>query len=62
MFVLLYISTLTVIVSGEANPDVVIFGGVEVPDELHIRSGVDGHQLPVGFLAVVAGVRPRVAL
>lgn len=39
-----------------------IFGVVEVPDELHLRSAVEGHQVGLERLAVVAGVGPREAL
>lgn len=56
------ISTLTVVVPGEADPDVVTSGVVEAPDELHLRSAVDGHQLCLGRLAVESGVRPRETL
>lgn len=62
MTVLLSISTLTVVVPREADPDVVIFGVVHVPDELHICSLVDGHQLCPVWLAVVLGVWPRETL
>lgn len=39
---------LTVIVPGEANPDVVVFGVVHVPDELQFRSAVNGDQIGPG--------------
>lgn len=58
----LVLSTLTVAVPGEADPHVVIFGGVEVPDELHLGPAVDGHQVGPERLAVVSGVRPGVTL
>lgn len=51
-------SKLTVVVPGEADPDVVIFGVVEVPDELDLCSAVDGGQVPPDRLAVVSRVRP----
>lgn len=53
---------LTVAVPGESDPDVVVFGVVEVPDELHLGSAVDGDHLPPGRLAVVSRVRPGEAL
>lgn len=55
-------ATLTVVVPGEADPDVVIFGVVEVPDELHLRSAVNRCQVSPDGLTVVSGVRPRVTL
>lgn len=54
--------TLTVPVPGESDPDIVVFGVVEVPDELHLGSAVDGGQLRLGCLAVVSGVWPGEAL
>lgn len=52
------LSALTVVVPGEADPDVVNFGVVEVPDELHLRSAVHRRQLRPDRLTVVSGVRP----
>lgn len=49
---------LTVVVPGEADPQVVILGVVEVSDELHLGSAVDRRQLPVDRLAVVSRVGP----
>lgn len=50
--------SLTVAVPGEANPQVMILGVVEVSDELHLGSAVDRRQLPVDRLAVVPRVGP----
>lgn len=52
------LSALTVVVPGESDPDVVFFGVVEVPDELHFRPAVNRRQLPPDGLTVVSGVRP----
>lgn len=52
------LSTLTVAVPGEADPDVVIIGVVEVPDELRLRSAVNRCQIRPERLTVVSGVRP----
>lgn len=57
-FVLWFLFPLTVVVSGEADPQVVVLGVVEVPDELHLRSAVDGRQLSSHRLTVVSRVRP----
>lgn len=52
-------SELTVAVPCKANPDVVMFGEVEVLEELHLCSAVKGDQLHFARLAVVFRVRPR---
>lgn len=57
-----HLSALTVVVPGEADPDVVFFGVVKVPDELNFRPAVNRRQLPPDGLTVVSGVRPREAL
>lgn len=51
-------SALTVVVPGETDPDVVNIGGVEFPDELHLRSAVNRRQFRPERLTVVSGVRP----
>lgn len=56
------LATLTVAVPGEADPNVVIFGVVEVPDELHLRPAVERRQISPDRLTVVARLRPREAL
>lgn len=53
---------LTVAVPGEADPNVVIFGVVQVPDELHLRPAVERRQISPDGLAVVPRIRPREAL
>lgn len=57
-FVVTLFSCLTVVVPGEADPQVVVLGVVEVPDELHLGPAVNGRQLPPDGLAVVLGLRP----
>lgn len=53
---------LTVAVPGEPDPNVVIFGVVEVPDELHLRPAVERCQISPDRLTVMARLRPREAL
>lgn len=54
---------LTVAVPGEADPEVVVFGVVEVPHELHLRPAVKGRQLSSSDgQAVVSRVWPGEAL
>lgn len=57
-FVVTLFSCLTVVVPGEADPQVVVLGVVEVPDELHLGPAVNGRQLPPDRLAVVSGLGP----
>lgn len=49
-------------VPGEADPQVVVPGVVETPDELHLGSAVERRQLRPHGLAVVPGVGPGEAL
>lgn len=54
---------LTVAVPGEADPKVVIFGVVEVPDELHLCPAVERRQLSSSDRrAVVSRIWPRKTL
>lgn len=54
---------LTVAVPGEADPEVVVFGVVQVPHELHLRPAVKRRQLSsADRQAVVPRVRPGEAL
>lgn len=57
-FVVTLFSCLTVVVPGEADPQVVVLGVVEVPDELHLGPAVNGRQLPLDGLTVMLGLRP----
>lgn len=54
---------LTVAVPGEADPKVVIFGVVEVPNELHLCPAVERRQLPSSYRqTVVSWIWPRKTL